>query len=209
MRSLDYDVHQSNLSESDMFPSILMLTKSLKIKISNYNSISPSPYSSPYSPVFIQNKSITLQSIIDENDNKHYSMNNMLKDKSQQSYHCSQVRCIQSDCSIKTHHDRFHNQEDNLYHHDTLKVINIQNCDDNDNDVDDDHTIWDKIIPVCYQVNSNSNINESDHYPFELNETYGNDFQLGYSIKKNSLYYDTPKQINTQNCNNNNNNNNN
>ncbi|CAH8596893.1 unnamed protein product [Schistosoma intercalatum] len=240
MRSLDYDVHQSDLSESDMFPSILMLTKSLKIKISNYNSISPSPYSSPYSPVFIQNKSINsvcqsdnifikfpthfiifiiclisgisfitfyyqcnslicqtpysrcccqsfyrsnhekyngnplitynlcnnplitkaLQSIIDENDNKHYSMNNMLKDQSQQGYHCSQMRCIQSDCSLKTEHDRFHNQEDNLYHHNTLKEINIRNCDDNDNDVDDDHTIWDEIIPVCYEMNSNSNIIE-------------------------------------------------
>ncbi|CAH8614569.1 unnamed protein product [Schistosoma curassoni] len=240
MRSLHYDVHQSDLSESDMFPSILMLTKSLKIKISNYNSISPSPYSSPYSPVFIQNQSINsicqsdnifikfsthfiifiiclisgisfitfyyqcnssiyqtpysrcccqsfyrsnhekyngnplitynlcnnplntkvLQSITDENDNKHYSMNNMLKEKFQQSYHCSQVRCIQSDCSLKTDHDRFHNQEENLYHHDTLKEINIRNCDDNDNDVDDDHTIWDKIIPVCYEMNSNSNIIE-------------------------------------------------
>lgn len=101
-----------------------------------------------------------LQSITDENDNKHYSMNNMLKEKFQQSYHCSQVRCIQSDCSLKTDHDRFHNQEENLYHHDTLKEINIRNCDDNDNDVDDDHTIWDKIIPVCYEMNSNSNIIE-------------------------------------------------
>ncbi|CAI2732580.1 unnamed protein product [Schistosoma spindalis] len=285
MRSLDYDVHQSDLSKSDMYPSIFMLTKSLKIKNSNYNSISPSPYSSPYSDVFIQNKSINsicesdnifikfstnfiifiiclisgisfitfyyqcnalicqtsynrccqsfyrsnhkkytdnqfinnqlitnnictnplstkaLQSIADENDNKHYSMNNMLKDKSEQSYQCSQLKYIQSNCSMKTYLDIFHNQVDNLYH-DTLKEKNIENCDD----VDDDNTIWDEIIPVCYKMNLNSNINESDHYPFELNETYENHFQLDYSIKKNNLYYDTSKEFNTQNCNNNNNN---
>ncbi|CAH8631280.1 unnamed protein product [Schistosoma rodhaini] len=58
MRSLDHDLNQSDLSWSYTYPSILTLTKSLKIKIPNSNSISPSLYSSSHSPAFKQNKSI-------------------------------------------------------------------------------------------------------------------------------------------------------
>ncbi|XP_018653379.1 hypothetical protein Smp_131330 [Schistosoma mansoni] len=67
MRSLDHDLHQSDLSWSYTYPSILTLTKSLKIKISNSNSISPSLYSSPHSPAFKNNESIN--SICEPNNN--------------------------------------------------------------------------------------------------------------------------------------------